>query len=55
MAAEELRRLRAEHADAPPLDEERLAAVLAAMSGHLAAIHDAEAAAVTRLGAALGR
>ena len=54
-AAEELWRLRAEHADAPPLDEARLAAVLAGMSGHLAAIHDAEAAAVTRLGAALGR
>lgn len=52
--AEELWRLRAEHADAPPLDEERLAAALAGMSGQLAAIHDAEAAAVTRLGAALG-
>jgi len=37
------------------LDEERLAAVLAEMSGHLAAIHDAEAAAETRLGAVLGR
>ena len=54
-AAEELWRLRAQHADAPPLDEERLAAVLAGMSGHLAAIHDAETAAVTGLGAALGR
>ncbi|HET6392625.1 MAG TPA: BtrH N-terminal domain-containing protein [Blastococcus sp.] len=53
-AAEELWRLRAEHADAPPLDEERLTAVLAAMSGHLAAIHEAETAAVTRLGAVLG-
>ena len=52
-AAEELWQLRAEHADEPPLDEERLAAVLAD-GGHLAAIHDAEAAAVTRLGAALG-
>ena len=28
---------------------------LAGMGGHLAAIHDAEAAAVTRLGAVLGR
>ncbi len=52
-AAEELWRLRAEHADAPPRDEERLAAGLAGMSGHLAAIHDSEAAAVARLGAAL--
>ena len=53
-AAEELWRRHAEHADAPPLDQERLAAVLVGMSGHLAAIYDAEAAAVTRLGAALG-
>jgi hypothetical protein len=49
-AAEELWRLRAAHDDAPPIDEERLTAVLAAMSGHLADIHDAEAAAVARLG-----
>ena len=53
-AAEELWRLRAEHADAPPLGEEQIAAVLTAMSGQLADIHDAEAAAVTRLRAALG-
>jgi hypothetical protein len=53
-AAEELWRLRAEHADEPPVDEERLAEVLGGMSGHLAEIHDAEAAAVGRLGAALG-
>ncbi|MFW3171055.1 BtrH N-terminal domain-containing protein [Geodermatophilus sp. CPCC 206100] len=53
-AAEELWRLRAEHADAPPLDEARVAAVLTDMSGHLAAICDAEAAAVTRLGGLLG-
>jgi hypothetical protein len=33
----------------------RAAAVLAGMSGHLAGIQDAEAAAVTCLGAALGR
>lgn len=54
-AAEELWALRAGHADAPPLDEERLADVLAGMSGHLAAIHDAESAAVAALGAVLGR
>jgi hypothetical protein len=54
-AAEELWRQHAEHAAAPPLDEERLAAVLTGMSRHLAAIHDAETAAVTRLGTALGR
>ncbi len=54
-AAAELWRLRAEHADAPPLDEERLTAVLAGMSGQLAAIHDAETAAVARLGVVLGR
>lgn len=50
-AAEELWRLRAAHDDAPPLDAERLSAVLAEMSGSLAAIHDAEVAAVARLGA----
>ncbi|MGY1812927.1 BtrH N-terminal domain-containing protein [Blastococcus sp. SYSU D00820] len=54
-AAGELWRLRAEHAGAPPLDEERLAAVLTGMSSRLMAIHDAEAAAVARLGAVLGR
>jgi hypothetical protein len=53
-AAEQLWRLRAEHADKPPLDEEHLVAVLAGMSRRLTAIHDAEAAAVTRLGVALG-
>ena len=50
-AAEELWQLRAAHADLPPLDDERTTAVLTAMSGHLAAIADAEAAAVARLGA----
>ncbi|MFD1507073.1 DUF4872 domain-containing protein [Georgenia yuyongxinii] len=50
-AAEELWQLRAAHDDAPPLDDERLTAVLATMSAHVAAIHDAEAAAVARLGA----
>jgi hypothetical protein len=53
-AAEQLWRLRTEHAAAPPLDEERVATVLAGMSGHLAALHDAESAAVVRLAAALG-
>lgn len=53
-AAEQLWRLRAEHVNKPPLDEEHVAAVLAGMSEHLTAIHDAETAAVTRLGAALG-
>ena len=53
-AAEQLWRLRAEHVSKPPLDEEHVAAVLAGMSEHLNAIHDAEATAVTRLGAALG-
>jgi hypothetical protein len=52
-AAEELWQLRAEHADAAPLEGERLTAVLADMSGHLTAIHDAEVAAVTRLGGVL--
>jgi hypothetical protein len=54
-AAEELWRLRAEHADAPPLGEERLTAILAAMSEHLRAIHAAETAAVSRLGGLLAR
>lgn len=53
-AAEQRWRLRAEHVNNPPLDEEHVAAVLAGMSEHLTAIHDAETAAVTRLGAALG-
>jgi hypothetical protein len=53
-AAEQLWRLRAEHMDTPPLDDEHLAAVLAGMSEHLSAIHNAETAAVTRLGVALG-
>ncbi|WP_222267477.1 BtrH N-terminal domain-containing protein [Modestobacter marinus] len=52
-AAEELWRLRAEHADAPPLDGARLTAVLADLSEQLAAVHDAERAAVDRLGAVL--
>ncbi len=52
-AAEELWQLRAEHADAPPLGEERVTSVLSAMSTQLAAIHDAEVAAVSRLGAVL--
>ncbi|MGY1604833.1 DUF4872 domain-containing protein [Geodermatophilus sp. SYSU D00815] len=54
-AAEELWRLRAEHADQPPLAPERVAAVLAAMSEHLAVIHEAETAAVRRLGAVAAR
>jgi hypothetical protein len=48
-AARKLWRLREDHADAPPFDDERYTKILAEMSGHLAAIHDAEAAAVTRL------
>ncbi len=54
-AADELWRLRAEHSDVPPLGEGRLATMLTEMSRHLAEIHDAETAAVTRLGAVLGR
>jgi hypothetical protein len=53
-AAEQLWRLRAEHMHEPPLTDEHLAAVLAGMSEHLSAIHNAETAAVTRLGVALG-
>ena len=49
-AAAELWRLQADHAGAPPLDDERLGSILSAMSEQLAAIHDAESAAVTRLG-----
>ncbi|MDQ3104716.1 MAG: hypothetical protein M3Q87_05775, partial [Actinomycetota bacterium] len=54
-AAEELWRLRTEHADEPPLAQEQVAAVLAAMSEHVAGIVDAESAAVQRLAAALAR
>jgi hypothetical protein len=50
-AATELWQLQAEHDNSPPLDERRLATILTDMSHHLAAIHDAEAAAVSRLGA----
>ncbi|GAA4979217.1 BtrH N-terminal domain-containing protein [Kineococcus glutinatus] len=53
-AAEELWRLRDEHAGAP-LDEARLARVRTTMSEHLTAIHRAEASAVASLGAVLGR
>ena len=49
-AAEELWTLRAEHADAPPLSEEEVNDVLAAMSEHLAGIVAAECAAVRSLG-----
>jgi hypothetical protein len=49
-AATQLWQLRAEHHSSPPLDHGRLAAILTDMSQHLAAIHDAEAAAVSRLG-----
>jgi hypothetical protein len=52
-AAQELWRLQAEYADKPPLDEEHLMATLADMSRRLVGIHELEAAAVTRLGAAL--
>lgn len=54
-AADELWRLRAEHSDVPSLGEGRLATMLTEMSRHLAEIHHAETAAVTRLGAVLGR
>ncbi|WP_448070515.1 BtrH N-terminal domain-containing protein [Georgenia yuyongxinii] len=54
-AADELWRLRAEHADASPLDEERLASIRTTMSIHLAAIHQAETSAVASLRAVLGR
>jgi hypothetical protein len=53
--SEELWQLQADQAAAPQLDEERVATVLVGMSGHLAEIYEAEAAAVSRLGAALGR
>jgi hypothetical protein len=54
-AAEELWALRAEHADAPPLTEEQVAVILAAMSEHVAGIHAAETAAVRSLGAVVAR
>jgi hypothetical protein len=54
-AAEELWALRGEHADAPALSEEQVAAILAAMSEHLAGIHAAETAAVQSLGAVVAR
>ncbi|WP_226921521.1 BtrH N-terminal domain-containing protein [Georgenia subflava] len=54
-AAEQLWRLRAEHADASPLDEERLASIRTAMSAQLAAIHEAETSAVASLRAVLSR
>lgn len=54
-AAEELWRLRAEHADASPLDDERLAAIRAVMSEHLAAVHEAEVGAVEALRTVLDR
>ncbi|WP_154794560.1 BtrH N-terminal domain-containing protein [Occultella kanbiaonis] len=54
-AADRLWRLRAEHADASPLDEERLASIRTTMSTQLAAIHDAETGAVASLRAVLSR
>ena len=51
---DELWALRAEHADTPPLSPEEVTGVLGAMSGQLAGIVDAEAAAVRSLGALLG-
>jgi butirosin biosynthesis protein H-like/uncharacterized protein DUF4872 len=54
-AAEELWVLRAEHADAPPLSEEEVNDVLAAMSEHVAGIVAAESAAVRSLGYLLAR
>jgi hypothetical protein len=54
-AAEQLWRLRAEHADASPLDDDRLAAIRTTMSAHLAAIHEAETSAVAALREVLGR
>jgi hypothetical protein len=54
-AAEELWQLRAEHADTPPLDDERVTTVLTGMSEHLRGIHAAETAAVRRLGDLLAR
>jgi len=54
-AANELWRLRAEHADEPPLAPEQVTAVLAAMSEHVAGIVDAESAAVQRVAAALAQ
>jgi hypothetical protein len=54
-AAAELWRLRAEHADAPPVDDERVSTILTGMSEHLLGIHAAETAAVRRLGGLLAR
>lgn len=47
--------MRAEHADGPPLSEEKVTGVLAAMSEHVAGIVAAESAAVRILGSLLAR
>ena len=54
-AAEELWRVAGRARRRAPAGARSAPGVLAGMSGQLAEIHDAEAAAVTRLGAALGR
>lgn len=54
-AAEELWRLRDEHADASLVDGSRLASIRTAMSEHLAAIHEAETGAVASLRSVLSR
>ncbi len=54
-AAEQLWRLRAEHAHASPWDDDRVAEIRTTMSAHLDAIHRAETGAVASLRAVLGR
>ncbi len=54
-AADELWALRAEHADSPPLSEQEVTGVLAAMSEHVTGIVAAESAAARSLGALLAR
>lgn len=54
-AAEQLWVLRAEHADAPPLSEDEVDDVLAAMSEHVAGIVASESAAVRSLGQLLAQ
>jgi hypothetical protein len=47
--------VRSDHADAPPLSDDAVAGVLAAMSDHLTGIVAAESDAVRRLGTLLAR
>jgi hypothetical protein len=54
-AAQQLWAVRSDHADAPPLSDDAVAGVLAAMSDHLTGIVAAESDAVRRLGTLLAR